>query len=390
MKHYQFVFAGGGMAALSLAYRLVTGEYPDARILIVDPEQKGENDRTWSFWSCRNELFDPVVHRRWRTLTFRSSSFEADIDMSPYDYRTIRGEDFYSHVITELERHRGVEFERGEAKGIAETAGAAVVELSSGTVSAEWVFDSRFVPQDYQAWEEMHAGQPLHFLKQHFLGWVVETREPRFADDRLTMFDFRIPQDDQMRFMYVLPYAGNRALVEYTLFGAKLLGDEEYVAPLERYIRDVLGLDEYRVVEREKGVIPMTDLPFARRVGERVMTIGTRAGCVKPTTGYAFLRTQRDSEAIVQSLSGHGHPFDVPSMGAFTRARDSMLLQIMHRRSELAEEVFSRLFSRNPIDRLFRFLDDESTIPEVLQVMATVPWWPFIQALIKTRIVRKV
>ena len=60
------------MAALSLAHRLVTGPYPDASILIVDPERKAGNDRTWCYWSCRQERFDAIAWRRWRVLAFRS------------------------------------------------------------------------------------------------------------------------------------------------------------------------------------------------------------------------------------------------------------------------------------------------------------------------------
>jgi lycopene beta-cyclase len=44
-----------------------------------------------------------------------------------------------------------------------------------------------------------------------------------------------------------------------------------------------------------------------------VLAIGVNGGRIKPSTGYAFSRVQADSEAIVQSLLTHGHPFALPA-----------------------------------------------------------------------------
>ena len=61
-----------------------------------------------------------------------------------------------------------------------------------------------------------------HHLNQHFRGWEIETDRPVFNPQLPTLFDFRTPQDGHMRFVYTLPFAENRALIEYTLFSAHL------------------------------------------------------------------------------------------------------------------------------------------------------------------------
>ncbi|MFW5689105.1 MAG: lycopene cyclase family protein [Spirochaetota bacterium] len=389
---YDFVLAGGGMAGLSLACALVTGPYPNASILIVDPETKGENDRTWSFWTNNEVPFttipDPneIISASWPQCRVVSHGWDRTIDMGEYRYCMIRGADFYDKVLSILESAPGVVFERAMVESIRDEDDGAVIVTDRGERSGRWVFDSRFDPAEY----ERRSG-PHHYLKQHFTGWTIETSRPVFDPATASLFDFRTPQHGEMRFIYVLPFSPSRALVEYTLFSAEVLEREEYAQAIERYLSDVLEVEpaEYRVIDRESGLIPMTDEPVERREGRHVLAIGTRGGTVKPSTGYAFYRTQCDTAAIVDSLVRTGHPFDIPRPSRM-RALDTMLLQVMYRQGELSERVFTDLFRKNPLDRLLRFLDERTTLPETLAVMASVPLFPFIRALVRTQILGKV
>ena len=51
MEHYDYIIAGGGCAGLSLAWQLLHSPLRDRTILIVDRDDKDQNDRTWAFWS---------------------------------------------------------------------------------------------------------------------------------------------------------------------------------------------------------------------------------------------------------------------------------------------------------------------------------------------------
>jgi lycopene beta-cyclase len=120
------------------------------------------------------------------------------------------------------------------------------------------------------------------------------------------------------------------------------------------------------------------------------MYTGTKGGRVKASTGFAFFRTQKDSRAIVRSLVETGRPFHREAPPPRYALFDSMLLQILYRHGELAKPVFTRLFERNPLTRVLRFLDEEDGIGENLKLMASVPWWPFIRAWLKLKILRKI
>jgi lycopene beta-cyclase len=181
-----------------------------------------------------------------------------------------------------------------------------------------------------------------------------------------------------MRFSYVLPFTGQRALVEL-VSGSPDHGDEA----LSDYVERTLGITSYRIVAKEGGVNPLTDYVFPRRTGRHVMTVGAQGGRVKPSSGYAFLRIQQDSAAIVQSMLTTGHPFDVPADPWWFRQCDSLMLEVM-------QLIFTATFRNNPIRRIFRFLDETASLPEKLAMMVSVPLWPFVRALFRLNRWRRV
>jgi lycopene beta-cyclase len=385
MAQYDYIIAGGGAAGLSLAYYISQSSLSRARVAIVDREQKKQNDRTWCFWSGEYTPFDRIIHRRWPTVRFCGGGRELNIDCSPYEYRMIRGIDFYEHTQSVLSGFPGIEFIYGSVDEVRDGESEATVVVDGTPMTAEWVFDSLFLPKEFSVDTSRY-----HFLLQHFRGWFIRTDEPVFSPDRATLFDFRTPQLGSMRFVYLLPFSPHQGLVEYTLFSDRLLEPEEYRERLDEYIRSVLGCSSYEIEDEEDGIIPMTDAPFPRAGGKRIMYTGTKGGMVKASTGFAFRRTQKDSMAIVESLEREGHPFHGQQAPGRYATFDSLLLQLLLRRGELAERIFTDLFGNNPIDRLFRFLDEEGTLGENLKLMSTVPWFPFIGAWLKLKLRGKV
>ncbi|WP_299024733.1 lycopene cyclase family protein [uncultured Thermanaerothrix sp.] len=375
MGEFDFIILGAGAAGLSLAYHLLQSPLRDRRVLLVEREEKVRNDRTWCFWSNRPSLFEPIYFHTWPRLTVRHWNETLNLDLQDYAYHMIRGADYYRFVLSALNGAANVTLVQGEVKEVFQDTYGISVWVDGREYRGRWGFDSTF---SVQAW----ARQPerYHYLWQHFKGWVIESDLPVFDSTQGTLFDFRTSQNGAMRFMYVLPWSPTRALVEYTLFSPTFLDEQAYDNALRAYVEEVLNLSRYHILEQERGAIPMTDHPFERRAGPRLLNIGTKGGRVKPSSGYAFLRIQADSAAIVRSLVQYGHPFALPVAPRRFRVLDRIMLQVMWRKGERMADIFMQLFRNNPARRIFRFLDEQASVAECLQVLVSLPPGPFLRA----------
>lgn len=375
---YDYLLAGGGAAGLSLAYHL--SQEPrlrDKRVLLLEPAAKDQNDRTWSFWTDQPTPYDAVLAGEWRQLAFRSPKFSAVLPLRRHRYCTLRGLDFYRFVQAALAA-RPAQFTRVPAsvEELVNTSGGVVARTSAGEFTARLAFDSR--PPRVERRPERR------YLSQHFLGWEVETDFDAFDAATPVFMDFTVDQQQECRFVYVLPFGPRRALVEYTLFSAELLAPEEYEAALRAYLHTALAGRPYRIVETETGAIPMTDHPFAERNGARIVHLGTRGGRVKASTGYAFLRMQQQAARLTQALASTGRlPADLTGDQWQFKRFDQLLLDIMLRRGELTRDIFAELFERNPTERILDFLDERTGWPENLRVMNSVTPWPFLRSILQ-------
>jgi lycopene beta-cyclase len=377
---YDYVIVGGGAAGLSLAYHLAQEpRLASQRVLLIEPEAKNQNDRTWSFWADEPTLFDGLAVGEWAKIAFRSPAFEQVLDLGEYRYRTIRGLDFYQFVHQALAT-RPAQFTmlRGRVAALENTAAGVQVLTEAGEeFTARYAFDSRppaITPQPAK----------YRYLLQHFVGWEIETTRDVFNPEVMEFMDFRGPQQHEARFIYVLPFGPRRALVEYTLFSAHMLAREEYEAHLLAYLQNNLGLapGDYRITDHEVGAIPMTDHPLPARVGAHIINLGTRAGRAKPSTGYAFRRIQAQSARLVAALAVTGQPpADATGDRWQFRFFDTLLLDIMQRQGESTRDLFAQLFARNPVVRVLHFLDEKTNWADNLRIMNSVSAGPFLRSI---------
>jgi len=369
---FDYIITGAGASGLSLAYHLNRAGLTDKRILLVDKGPKTANDRTWCFWEAGDNVFEPAIYRRWQCLKFRSDHIDTVLDIAPYVYKMLRGQDFYAFMNAWLAQQPNITRQYGEVRAVEESESGARAHIDGQWHTAAWVFNS--IPFHKPAQARQHQS-----LLQHFRGWVIEAPTAQFDPQTATIMDFRVPQmHGEARFVYVLPLDARRALVEFTIFGPALLADHEYHSALQTYLTQVMQLDDYRIVEEENGVIPMTDAPYPSRLSGHVINMGTAGGRTKPSTGYTFLRIQAQAQHIAHSLMKTGTPIFHESSRRF-KLYDSILLNVLAEERRVLDgsrvgggkRVFEELYQRNPAWLIFKFLDEETTLPEELRVMAS-------------------
>ncbi len=373
MKKYDFIIAGGGMSGLSLAYYLTQSPLRNRSILILDRDQKNRNDRTWSFWEDGAGPFESIMFRKWNTVSFHGTTHAGLLDMGSYQYKMLRGIDFYTFMDAELAKFPNVERKQATINRIADSPQGGFVIADDEPYIANYVFDSTFA---------LNLGQPQnHNLLQHFKGWVIEAENPCFNPEQPEIMDFRVDQHGDCRFIYVMPFDAHTALIEFTLFNDKLLTDAEYDADIRRYISRFINTGTYQIRETEFGIIPMSDVKTKENPSQHIVRIGTSGGYTKASTGYTFQRTQQYLRDIVYNLTKTGKPTRQQSWfsGRF-KLYDSVLLNVLENKRHPANDVFTRFYARNKPVNAFRFLDEKTRFSDELRFFSTYPWWPFTVA----------
>lgn len=371
-----YAIIGAGAAGLQLCLRLLEDPFFSSRqILLIDANAKTQNDRTWSFWERGAGRWDSLIWKSWDAARFTAPGFSSDIPLRPYRYKSLRSADFYRHALSLIDAAPNVTRILENASSLLEDEKGVCIALTSGQkVCAKLVFDSR-IPNGFDSDNPNVTG-----IWQHFGGWVVRFDEPVFNPEVFTMMDFNRRYEDTCSFTYILPETAHQGLIEFTFFSPKCVSKSVYESEVESYIQTHFPGKHFELVDTEFGIIPMSDYPFHQHHTARITQIGTGGGWVKPSTGYSF----RNAERYIDVLIGNLKTERVPSSGIYSsrhRFYDSLFLHRLKNENAIGHELFTVMYKNNPIDRIFRFLDEESSFGDELQIMSTFSPWPFMRII---------
>jgi hypothetical protein len=375
MKQYDYIFTGAGLSALMTVYKMVvSGKFQNKRILLLDENAKQTNDRTWCFWAEASSIWEPSISKKWNSALFANADFQLNLDLHPYRYSKIQGLDFYNQVWKLISKQKNIDFVKEKVLEIEESESIILVKSETQSFSCSQLFNSIYDPN----WVNRQSKYPL--LQQHFVGWFIQTETPVFNPEQATFMDFSVAQKGNTRFMYVLPVSETEALLEYTLFSKELLSKEEYETEIENYIQK-LGIRKYQILEKEIGNIPMTCYPFWKHNTQNVINIGTTGGWTKASTGYTFKNSDKKSTELVSFLETQT---DFRKFHKKTKFwfYDLLLLDILDQKNETGAAIFSALFQKGNTQLIFKFLDEETSFWEDLQVIWKCPKGLFIKALL--------
>jgi len=377
MSRFHYIIAGAGCAGLSFLVRLLqTGRFSDHKILLIDKEPKTQDDRTWCFWEKEPGFFEPIVCKSWDHLWFYGKDYEARHPIAPYRYKMIKGFDFYQYCFDIIRKYPNVVIEYGAITRMANEEKGAVVETEQQLYYADHIFSSILL-------EKPVLKKRQYYLLQHFKGWVIETPKPLFNPGEATLMDFRISQQRGTAFVYVMPLAGNKALVEYTLFTDRLLELHEYDFGLKEYISNFLHTKDYIITKEEFGAIPMTNYRYTAAHGA-ITYLGTAGGQTKASSGYTFQFIQKQTAQLVDAMLNNGAP---QQKRRFMEKRfqwyDATLLNILAQYKLPGHFIFTTLFRKNNIIDIFQFLDNETSLLQEMKIVAALPKKVFLRAAIQ-------
>jgi lycopene beta-cyclase len=363
-QQFDYIICGGGASGLLLLKALSEDSFFDSsQILLIEKENKNSNDRTWCFWEEKESDFEKLLFKKWKTAQFVSENLHLEMDLYPYQYKMLRSQSFYETLNKVSQKHKNITRVKAFIKDFQSAGQNTTVFTNQGIFESQKVLNSLFDPKP------LFTQKKYPVLQQHFLGWFIQTDHDCFDPKKILFMDFNIQQKNETRFLYVLPTDKRNALFEYTLFSKDVLEKQEYEQGIKNYL-EAKEIDNYRITEKEQGNIPMSCFPFEQLNTSSLLHIGTAGGWTKASTGFTFQNTQRQILRLVPYLKQ-----DKPLDGFTTKNRfrfyDLLFLEVLTQHNAKGSELFERMFAKNPSLRVFRFLDEQTSLWEELKIMSS-------------------
>ena len=374
-EKYDYIICGAGLSGLILASRIFEDRFfDDKNILLIDKDLKSSVNKTWCFWETGNSVWKDYIVKSWDTVIFKSKGFKKEKSLKNYSYKMIKSKFFLDSIINKIKQANNFDFFQDEIVDFIESENNVLVKTKSNQFLANNVFNS-CVDID-----EIKSKTSYPLLLQHFLGWTIETKESVFNEKKATIMDFSIDQKDETRFFYVLPLSDKKALIEFTVFSKDLLKKDEYELELIKYIKS-LKIDKYKIIEDEFGVIPMTCYPFERKNTSKILNIGTAGGWTKPSSGYTFKFIEKNTLKLLTHIKKNTQFLNFKIK---TRhwIYDLIFLDVLYKNNYLGSNLFTKMFSKNPMEKIFMFLDNETSITDELKITASFPKRIFTKSLV--------
>ena len=126
----------------------------------------------------------------------------------------------------------------------------------------------------------------------------------------------------------------------------------------------------------------MTIYPFHKDSTKNITKIGTAGGWVKPSTGYSFKNCEKYSFKILENIK-NGKDFRiVPKKGYFFL--DKILLGVLSKYNYRGETIFYRMIKRNSTKKILRFLNEESSLLDIIKIIISMRSIYFLKVFIKS------
>lgn len=279
MQHdFDYILVGGGLQNGLIALAL-DARQPGATWALVERAPRLGGNHTWCFHAADVDAdalawMATLVVERWPGYDVRFPGFARRLDSA---YSMLTSARLHSVLTALVDKRPDCRLVTNCA---ATHVDAHAVQLASGeTITGALVIDARG-----------HTAAPPGSDRtgyQKFLGLEIELSRPH-ALDRPILMDATVAQHDGFRFVYTLPLAPRRLLVEDTYFANDaLLAHDVLRRRILEYVA-AMGLDIAAVQREEQGILPMPWRGHAARPGHGAWLAGYRGGFFHPGTGYSL------------------------------------------------------------------------------------------------------
>jgi lycopene beta-cyclase len=340
-----FLLVGGGLGNALIALALFARQ-PDVKVGLVEQSRIVGGNHLWCFHAGDVEdealgFVSPLIGARWPRYDVRFPELSRTLEEP---YAAVRSARLDEVVKEAFATRRGARLFL-ESRAVRVTDRSVTLE-DGRELRARTVIESRG-PDALTSSER--AGY------QKFLGLELKLRRPAPISHPILM-DALVPQRDGFRFLYALPLASDRVLLEDTYFSDDRHLDRDH---LEREILQYAaknGFDVESVVREEVGVLPLPTrlrhVPNPAPGGPFVA--GYQGAWFHPVTGYSFPVAARLALAVATAEPGTLERQVWPRLLREQRAQLRFCLLL----NKLFFGAFAPDQRRNVIERFYRLPPD--------------------------------
>ena len=281
------MLVGGGLQSTLMALAL-RSRRPEATLALVEREARLGGNHTWSFHdgdvaAASLDWLQPLVAHRWEAYEVSFPGLQRRLD----------------HGYSSLTSAR---LDRVLRETVAASPGSAVLlEAEAVEVGRERVLlrDGRevrgTVVVDARGPEASPARDGQGYQK--FLGLEVRLEKPAPVAHP-TLMDATVEQRDGFRFVYVLPFAPDRVLIEDTYYSDTPALDRVALRARVHAYAGERGFAVGEVVREETGVLPIPWRAAKVVPSSGALRAGYAGGYFHPTTGYSLPMAVRVAERL--------------------------------------------------------------------------------------------
>jgi lycopene beta-cyclase len=366
------LIAGGGLAGLMLAARLADEKFSALRVCVIEPRQKYARDRTWSYWRQATHALSHLERLTWTSWSVAHAGREICSASDGWVYASVDADAVYAYALQKIQTAQHVQLLQGWAVQSDLSAEVMAEQVATGQthrIRAQRVVDAR-------ARVQAQASD----LVQQFVGWEVECDQAVFKPQTVQLMHFETATQG-LHFMYVLPYAAHRALIETTWI-SPLSFQPNFDDELRQTVQQRLGNARYEITYREQGSLSLLTPELPQ---DGVIRLGRSAAALRPSTGYAFLNTLAQIDRLLESWPDEPQflvNWQAPVIESSSAQRwmDAVFLREMQSNWRAAPQRFMNLFAQVQPDVLLRFLSGQEGWVDRLAVMRALPVMPYMQA----------
>lgn len=348
---------GGGCAGYSFIRRV--DEINNAKFKFYTGNES-KKDHFWGFWAGdETKDFDQICLKwnKWKIINYEG---ENTFHSNKHPYCVINRKKWISFCKKNNDRKLKTINEKVEEKN-------SQYFFKKLKLKGDITFDSR------------QPNFKKDILLQHFVGLTIEVKEKAFDFSTIILMDFRCDQSKGLHFIYLIPFSKNKALVESTLFSFNIEDRDYYINAITVYLKTYFKIKKFRVVNEEKGIIPMC---YINHNNPNSVSIGARGGATRPSSGYTFIYIQRQVSKIINQINNN-LKINNKVHNKFNLFMDRVFNEVLKKHPKNFPSIIYDIMSNLSGDEMALFMNGYFNLKVWLKIIFSMPKIIFIISLWK-------